>query len=218
MIGVKNEIKQEERRAAPKYDARFWLANVIVLLLFFGLGVQYASYRSGLAAELPEAAAIQGVADFAADRADDELVVLLEGAVARRGYYLIKADLSLRELIEYARPTKDADISRLDFAHEPVHGDAYYIGSNDDVEAGQSREWLVNSYLPEAEEPSVNLVNLNTATVEELATLPGIGEVKAQAIVDYRVEHQGFRRKEELLAVKGIGNKTYEKLADMIEV
>lgn len=214
-----NGTKQEERRAASRYDARFWLACVIAALLFFGLGVQYASYQAGLAAELPESAAIRGVADFAAYRADGELVVLLEGAVARRGYYLIEDELSLRELIEYARPTKDADISRLDFAHEPVHGDAYYIGSSGEDGTDLEREWLVNSYLPaEPEVPHVNVVNLNTATAEELATLPGVGEVKARAIVDYRVEHQGFRRKEELLAVKGIGGKTYEKLADMIDV
>ncbi len=202
----------------PRYDARFWLACVIVSLLFFGLGVQYASYQAGLAAELPESAGIRGVADFAAYRADDELVVLLEGAVARRGYYLIKEDLSLRELIEYARPAKDADISQLDFAHAPVHGDAYYIRSSGEDGAGPAREWLVNSYIAEDAEAVVQLVNLNTATAEELTALPGIGEVKAQAIIDYRVEHQGFRRKEELLAVKGIGSKTYEKLADRIGV
>jgi competence protein ComEA len=60
------------------------------------------------------------------------------------------------------------------------------------------------------------LVNINTATLEELDTLIGIGPVKAQAIIDYRVEHGGFKTIDELLEVKGIGEKTLEKLKDKV--
>lgn len=56
-------------------------------------------------------------------------------------------------------------------------------------------------------------VNINTATVEELARLNGVGEVKAQAIVDYRNEHGAFKSVEDLKNVKGIGDKTLEKLS-----
>ncbi|HEC1553952.1 ComEA family DNA-binding protein [Campylobacter upsaliensis] len=61
------------------------------------------------------------------------------------------------------------------------------------------------------------VVNLNTATLEELKSLKGIGETKARAILDYRKE-QNFTSIEELKKVKGIGEKTFEELKDSIVV
>jgi competence protein ComEA len=62
------------------------------------------------------------------------------------------------------------------------------------------------------------LVNLNTATVEELDTLPEVGPVTAQAIVDYRTEHGGFGSVDELLDIQGIGEVTLAKIAPHVTV
>lgn len=61
-------------------------------------------------------------------------------------------------------------------------------------------------------------INLNTATQEELDSLPGIGPSKALDIIAYRKEHQGFKTIEELKNVKGIGDATFNKLKDKIMV
>ncbi|HTI45149.1 MAG TPA: helix-hairpin-helix domain-containing protein [Casimicrobiaceae bacterium] len=55
-------------------------------------------------------------------------------------------------------------------------------------------------------------LNLNTATKEDLVALQGIGPSKAQAILDYRAAHGGFKTIDELKDVKGIGAKRFEKL------
>ena len=61
-------------------------------------------------------------------------------------------------------------------------------------------------------------LDLNRATAQELTTLPGIGEVLAQRIVDYREAHGPFRSVDELIAVEGIGEGKLEKLRELVTV
>ena len=61
-------------------------------------------------------------------------------------------------------------------------------------------------------------VNINTADIEELETLPGIGEVKAQSIVDYRREYGIFGSVEQLVEVRGIGEKTLDKVRNCVRM
>ena len=65
---------------------------------------------------------------------------------------------------------------------------------------------------------SSGIVNLNSATVEELQTLPGIGESKAKAIIQYREENGGFKSVDELTNVSGIGESTLEKIKANITI
>ncbi len=62
------------------------------------------------------------------------------------------------------------------------------------------------------------LLDLNTATLEQLDKLPGIGESKAKAILEYRSKKGRFKRVEELMEVKGIGEKMFEKLKGLLFV
>ncbi len=60
------------------------------------------------------------------------------------------------------------------------------------------------------------LININTAGQTELESLPGIGPVKAKAIIEYRKAYKGFVAPEEIMEVRGIGKATYQKIKDLI--
>ena len=74
------------------------------------------------------------------------------------------------------------------------------------------------SPLPAQSNAAVEKVNINTADLDELQTLPRIGEKVAQRIIDYRKEHGPFKKIEELMKVQGVGEKTFKLLKDRIEV
>lgn len=70
----------------------------------------------------------------------------------------------------------------------------------------------------ESAEIAPGVVNINTATQEELERLPGIGPSKAQAILETRGKLRGFRRVQDILRVRGIGRATFRKLRPMLTV
>ncbi|MFY9556651.1 MAG: helix-hairpin-helix domain-containing protein [Blastocatellia bacterium] len=59
-------------------------------------------------------------------------------------------------------------------------------------------------------------LNLNTATVDELVRLQGIGEVMAKKIIDYRERHGRFRRPEEIIIIEGFSERKYKAISDLI--
>ena len=88
------------------------------------------------------------------------------------------------------------------------HSDEYFMQSGIRLTIPDSEPVVSDTVIPEYER-----VDINNATVWELAAkLPGIGEKKAQAIVEYREMSGGFRSVDELIEVEGIGEKTVEKI------
>jgi len=74
------------------------------------------------------------------------------------------------------------------------------------------------SQPPQAAQPAAALLNLNTATQAELEKLPGIGPAMAKTILEYRQKNGGFKKVEELMNVKGIGEKSFLKLKTLVTV
>ena len=71
---------------------------------------------------------------------------------------------------------------------------------------------------PSPADAGSTLINLNTATKEQLMTLPGIGEAKADAIIRYRTESGYFASPEDVMNISGIKNSIFEKIRDQITV
>ena len=85
--------------------------------------------------------------------------------------------------------------------------------------AGQFGAAQVQEAAPsEAPRAQPELIDLNTATGMELETLPGIGPRTAERIIEYRREHGGFERIEDLMDVRGIGERTFLRLKPLVAV
>ena len=111
------------------------------------------------------------------------------GAVANPGFYPLKEDDTLQALFEDASVESNADLN------------------------------CIKIYIPqEGEEQYPQKIDINRAEPWLLEALPGIGEVTARAIVDYRKENGPFKRIEDLTKIKGIGEGTFEKIRDYITV
>ena len=83
------------------------------------------------------------------------------------------------------------------------------------AEAGQGR---ARSATPAAKASASGPLNLNTATVSQLETLPGIGKSTAERILEYREKSGGFKKAEDLMNVRGIGEKSFLKLKPLVTV
>lgn len=142
-----------------------------------------------------------------------EIIVDLSGAVKKPGVYRLNSEERINKLIELGggfSEKADLDwISRnLNLARKLNDGEKIYI-----PEKGEAS---FQGEIIGAE--TSDLININSGTQKELEALPGIGPSFAQRIIEYRTSHGGFKSIEEIKAVPGIGEKTFEKIKDRIRI
>lgn len=145
-----------------------------------------------------------------------QIVVDLKGAVKYPKVYRIAADERVDDLILLAGGfTADADQRRVNLAAKLKDEEVVYVSKKGE----NSPEGVANT-SDATDQPlttsSAAKVNINTADLASLETLSGIGEKKAQDIIDYRTKNGNFQKLEDLGNVSGFGVKTLEKLKDSI--
>lgn len=134
------------------------------------------------------------------------------GAVRNPGVYRIEAGSRVFQVLEQAGGcTEEASLETVNQADLLTDGQKIRIYTKE--EAGQ-----MEKKLQEADPLLDDRVDINRAGKEELMTLTGVGETRAQAILAYRETHGSFSSVEELMQVEGIKEKTYEKLKDQIRI
>ncbi len=161
------------------------------------------------------------------DGGDSLLFVYVCGAVARPGVYELPAGGRVFEAVELAGGmTEDAGLSGVNQAEQVSDGQMIYIPTQQEIDDGTSGQAQTAQGAAQGAEAEAGggapggdgLIDLNTATQEQLMTLSGIGEAKAKSILDYREEHGGFSSPEEVMQVEGIKEGLYNRIKDDIKV
>jgi competence protein ComEA len=135
-----------------------------------------------------------------------ELVIDVAGKVKRPGIVTLPAGSRVHEAIAEAGGVRGrADTSTLNMARVLTDGEQIIVGPAA-APAGTSTSGA----------GAADRISLGSATLEQLDTLPGIGPVTAQAIIDHRTEHGPFTSVDDLLDVKGIGEATLADLRDRV--
>lgn len=146
------------------------------------------------------------------------IVVEIKGQVKKPNVYVMKFGSRVYELIKKAGGyTANADTSSVNGSMKLKDEDCIIVYSKDEIKNAKIPNTLNRMNLSTGVEEN-GKINLNTATKEQLKTLPGIGEVTAQKIIDYREQNGGFSSVEDLKKISRIGEKTIEKFKDKIEV
>ena len=170
----------------------------------------------------PSAGAPSGSATPAAQ---PELVVHVLGAVRQPGLVRLPAGARVQDAIKAAGGLeRDADPDELNLAQPLEDGVQVVVGTRSRpagevrTSGGGGRGTTGTSGSGGAKPGAGATVDLNRATVDQLDTLPGVGPVTAQKILDWREQRGRFTRVDELQEVDGIGPKTYARLAPQVRV
>ena len=221
------------------------IISILLLTLIFLTGCSKASSEvvlrdvSGVEASLEEAAneadssgsASEEVADSGVSQAEPSLIVVYVcGAVNSPGVYELEATARINDAVAAAGGFNDqADKTYVNLAAALQDGMKLYIPTVQETAAGEEKgQSKSDDNLPtydvaetvdtDSSDNTGGLININTASKEQLMTLPGIGEKVAGRIIEYREKNGRFNKPEDIMKISGIKEKLFSKISDKITV
>ena len=182
-----------------------------ILLILVGVGGLFSKKEESVEETTVVETTVLAEKTEASTTQETVIFVDIKGAVKNPGVYQMKVGDRVKDAIDAAGGlTEEADSQKVNLAKRLEDQMAIVVPKvgeeAEEIPAGETRK----------EATKEGKVNINTATVEELKTLKGVGEKKAEAIIEYRKKNGSFQTKEDLMKVRGIGKKLFESFQERI--
>jgi len=183
-----------------------------VFILFLVVGYFTSRSKNTVKEELTVDSVFVQDKDNKEGKEDKMIRVQIKGAIQKPGVYSLSSGSRIEDLVKVADGfAPDADQDSVVLVKKLLDSDCIVIRKKGEAASNSSGTTSGNSKENEK-------IDINTATLEDLDKLPGIGPGKAKIILDYREKNGPFNSVEDLKKVKGIGEATVDKFKDMIEV
>lgn len=199
------------------------LLCIIIILSFALIGTIYINSHKAteISLEDNEYEEVEKISDLDESTVEESvnIGVHISGAVRTPGFIWIKEGTRLGEALEYVGGALvDADLNAVNLSKKLMDEEKVYIPKiGEKIE--QTELTSHNSHTIGINSNTDNKkININTAGISELDSLPGIGEAYAKRIIEYRESNGPFKSIEEIKNVTGIGEKRYESIKDLIKV
>ncbi|MEG1486762.1 helix-hairpin-helix domain-containing protein [Lactococcus sp.] len=207
----------------------YWKIMLLVVCALIAGGIFYIFTNSPKPAEtlsvenLISSSTKSSVSKFnssSSEKNKNEIMVDLKGAVAKPNVYQISSDERLVDLIRQAGGfTDQADQKSINLSAKLKDEEVIYVPKVGESSSSESTDSPTSSSVSnQISTTSGPKININKADLTELQKLTGIGQKKAQDIIDFRMKNGDFKSIEDLGKVSGFGDKTLEKLKDEISI
>ena len=190
-----------------------------ILLLIMGMAIYLVFMGCGSESKkisLDDSKTTKSVSET---NSDGDIFVHVVGEVNSPGIVKVPNGTRLYNVIEKAGGmTKNAQTDYLNLADTVKDGQQIKVISKKEYKKLKKKSQKESQNESQSGSDKSGLININTATAEDLQTLSGIGEVRAKAIVEYRTQNGNFSKIEDIKNVSGIGDATFSNIKSMITV
>ena len=190
----------------------YFIKNVSIVVLMIGVGIILTACDDSKEIMINEET-IEESHEYTENK--NHIYVYLSGEVESPGVYKLENEARLYQAIELAGGmTKNAQKEYLNLAETVYDGQQIHILSKKEYKKSQEQD----TDIVQNTDSDNALININTATPEELQSLSGVGETRAKAIIEYREKNGKFQTIEDIKNVSGIGDSTFENIQNDITV
>lgn len=199
------------------------IAGFMIIFMLSGCGNDHVSYEPADVTDDADAQVTEQQTDESSATSENTgyVYVYVCGAVRQEGVYRLSEGSRINDaLILAGGLTEDAASGVLNLAEPVQDGQKLYFPTKDELADQQNalRDGAYTDSQIDSSGEQTQKIDINTADKEQLMTLSGIGEAKAESIIRYRAEHGNFAQIEDITNVDGIGESLFQKIKEYIYV